>query len=178
MLSGPYQLTYLRGKLRVRCYLKNGHTEDKYFPCSTMGNNDLQAAKSIEMFFKTKERLDWLSGETWVKSGSVPVGTQTQQYFNAINFDDTKQYVIHKVVKKMYDPEILSVPVVDYKNWGKTKRTYQTIKCLSRSDICRGYYGILIKTCQGDSKICPNSNNQLITSVSNVCLIWFLTSHQ
>ena len=39
-LSRPYQLTYHRGKLPVRCYLRNGHTKDKYFPCSTMGNND------------------------------------------------------------------------------------------------------------------------------------------
>lgn len=79
--------------------MRNGQAKDKYFPCSKMGKDDLKAVKSVEMFFKTKECLDW-SSETWEKIGSVPVGPQTNKFSNAINFAVTKQYVTHKDVEK------------------------------------------------------------------------------
>ena len=54
-----------------------------------------------------------------------------KQYINAINFDVTKQCMIHKDVEKMYDSETLSVSVVE--NWGKTNRLDQTY-CLQTTD--------------------------------------------
>ena len=100
----------------------------------------------------------------WIEDGQVAVGVETRRYLDALKFNVTTEYKVHKHIEPVYDADTLTVSVCKNVVWGKTHRPDDTYKLLHLSN--KPFTAVtMYVTCSSKSAQCKSACGSLLASL-------------